>query len=181
MNISIGNKIEIFNADKDIISWARSEFAIDNPEYYKRQRMGKWIGNTPSKIWLFEIKGKHLVLPFGCLRELWAKYPHKTDYKLDIKPIEHRKYVSSINTYQYQEKAVKSALSAKNGVLVMPTGSGKTQCGLEIISRVGGRALWLTHTADLLKQSKSRAESVLSINGKFGTITGGKVNIGTHG
>jgi len=53
-----------------------------------------------------------------------------------------------------------------------------TQCGLEVIARIGGRALWLTHTQDLLNQSKKRAESVLG-QGGYGTITAGKVDIGS--
>ena len=49
--------------------------------------------------------------------------------------------------------------------------------GLEIVARIGGRALWLTHTQDLLNQSMTRAKSVLGNIGQ-GTITEGKVNCG---
>jgi superfamily II DNA or RNA helicase len=56
-----------------------------------------------------------------------------------------------------------------------------TQTGLEAIARIGGRALWLTHTQDLLNQSKERAKNTLNLcGGTYGTITAGKVNIGTH-
>ena len=62
----------------------------------------------------------------------------------------------------------------------MPCGAGKTQTALEAVSRIGGRTLWLTHTQDLMNQSMNRAKSCLEIDSKtFGTITGGKVNIGT--
>ena len=45
------------------------------------------------------------------------------------------------------------------------------------MKRFGVRALWLTHTLDLLNQSKARAEQYMS-KSLLGTITGGKVNIG---
>ena len=71
------------------------------------------------------------------------------------------------------------ALEGKNGILVMPCGAGKTQTGLEVVARIGGRALWLTHTQDLLNQSMNRAKSVFGCPlSSYGTITGGKVNIG---
>ena len=62
----------------------------------------------------------------------------------------------------------------------MPCGAGKTQTALEIIATLRKKTLWLTHTQDLLNQSMNRAKSVLSCPmGSYGTITGGRVNIGT--
>lgn len=52
-----------------------------------------------------------------------------------------------------------------------------TQTALEIIARLGLKALWLTHTQDLLNQSLDRAKSVFD-RGGYGKITGGKVDIG---
>jgi superfamily II DNA or RNA helicase len=89
-------------------------------------------------------------------------------------------YASHINLYPYQESAVNTLLLRKNGILVSPCGSGKTQMALEIIARIGGKALWLTHTGELLTQSMERAKACfdLPLHG-YGTITAGKVNIGS--
>lgn len=179
IEICVGSKIVVKNPTPEILKWCKENLIIDNPDFYKKEKMGKWTGNTPMEIWLFEKNGNDLWIPFGCLKNLWELCPDKSAYELQISPIKPRNYESHINLYPYQEKAVNEALCAKNGVLVMPCGSGKTQCGLEIISRIGGRALWLTHTQDLLNQSKARAENVLG-QGGYGTITAGKVNIGTH-
>ena len=56
-------------------------------------------------------------------------------------------------------------------------GSGKTQMGIALIAKLGKRALWLTHTKDLLLQSKDRAKQYMG-EALLGTITEGKVNIG---
>jgi len=53
-----------------------------------------------------------------------------------------------------------------------------TQMGIALIKALGKKALWLCHTADLLNQSKERAERYADSN-LMGTITEGKVNIGT--
>lgn len=179
MKIRIRNRLIISDPIPAVKAYCEKNLVLDNPDYYKLERMGKWTGNTPKKLYLYEVMGDELWLPFGCLQDIWKIYPVKEDYLLEICPIQAREYDSRINLYPYQETAVQAALKGKNGVLVMPCGSGKTQCGLEIIARIGGRALWLTHTQDLLNQSKNRAESVLG-QGGYGSITAGKVNLGTH-
>lgn len=177
----VSSNIRVVDPSDKVKTYCSERLSLDNPDYYKKVRLGKWTGNTPQNIVLYAREGRELILPFGCLRDLWKIDPNKDDWKVNIRPIETRKYRSDINPYDYQEKAINEALKARNGVLVMPCGSGKTQCGLEIISRIGGRALWLTHTQDLLNQSMTRAKSTLDLcGGTFGTITAGKVNIGTH-
>jgi len=184
MRIIIDNDITIEEYNKNTEQWCRDNLTIDNPDFYKKQRMGRWTGNVPRTIELYERIGHSLRLPFGCLREVWQMFREADEgstYDYRIMPIEGLKYNSHINLYDYQETAVQHVLSAKNGILVMPCGSGKTQCGLEIIARVSGRALWLTHTQDLMNQSMKRAEGVMDTSeGMLGTITEGKVNIGTH-
>lgn len=179
MEIRIRNRLIISDPIPAVKAYCEKNLVLDNPDYYKLERMGKWTGNTPKKLYLYEVMGDELWLPFGCLQDVWNIHPVKADYLPEFCPIHAREYDSRINLYPYQEKAVQAALKWKNGVLVMPCGSGKTQCGLEIIARIGGRALWLTHTQDLLNQSKKRAETVL-LQGGYGSITAGKVNLGTH-
>ena len=184
MKIIVNEKIVIFEATPQVKEWCKNNLIISNPEYLKLERMGKWTGNTPQTIKLYEYHNTYidqiLLLPFGYIADVWKMHPYFSDWVIGINPIEKRNYCSNINLYEYQSKAVEAALKKKNGILVMPCGAGKTQTGLEIISRIGGKALWLTHTQDLLNQSKKRAESVLEIDGTFGTITAGKADVGTH-
>lgn len=180
MDITVGAKIKVSNPTPEVIRWCKGNLVIDNPDYHKKVRMGKWAGGTPRHIVLYETRGNDVYLPFGCLQELWNMKGDNCSFKPDFKPIEKINYQSGINLYPYQEKATEAILRAKNGVVVMPCGAGKTQTALEAVSRIGGRTLWLTHTQDLMNQSMGRAKSCLEIDSKtFGTITGGKVNIGT--
>lgn len=177
MQLKISSDIRIKNPTPTIEKWCRENLVLDNPEYYKKERLGKWTGNVPRTISLYERVGDELCLPFGCIQEVWKRCVTGVKWEALFCSIRAFNYQSHINPYPYQEKAIVSGLRAKNGILVMPCGSGKTQSGLEIIARVGGRALWLTHTQDLLNQSKKRAENVFE-NVGCGMITAGKVDIG---
>ena len=180
MEVIVGNKLRVKNPTDDMVRWCKRNLIIPNPDFYKKERMGKWTGNTPRYIFLFETVGAELYLPFGCLREFWRQYGNECEFKPDFRAIERINYQSGINLYPYQEKAVQAIFKAKNGVVVMPCGAGKTQTALDAVARIGGRTLWLTHTQDLMNQSMNRAKSCLEIDSKtFGTITGGRVNIGT--
>ena len=178
MDIVVSNKIKVRNPTSELINYCRT-LRIDNPEFHKKERMGVWTGNIPREIVLYERMGEDLLLPFGCIDYIWRKYHDKAHFNRDMSQIRRVNYHSHINLYPYQEEAVNEAIRRGNGILVMPCGAGKTQTGLELISRIGGRTLWLTHTKDLLTQSMNRAKSVYDLDAKmYGTITGGKVDIG---
>ena len=180
MRILVSNKIKIENYTDEVLDYCRSSLVLDNPEYYKKQAQGRWLGNTQKQFVLYERNGKDLLLPFGCLKDLMNIFGNKCEFRLYIAPQRHIDYRSHIELYPYQEIAVQSVLASGNGVLVSPCGSGKTQMALELIARIGGRALWLTHTGELLTQSMDRAKSCYDLpHDAYGTITAGKVNIGT--
>ena len=178
MKTTIGSAITVENPSAEVQQWCRENLIISNPEYHKAVAMGKWTGSIPRSFQLYVKDANKLVIPFGCLCDIW-RLLSGCPYKLEFSPIKPFDYRSHINLYDYQEDALKSILEGKNGVAVMPCGSGKTQTALEAIARIGGKALWLTHTQDLLNQSLNRAKTVLGADtSSYGTITGGKVNIG---
>ena len=84
---------------------------------------------------------------------------------------------TSMGLYDYQKEAVLKMSEAKFGILKAKPGSGKTQMGIALIKFFRRRALWLCHTADLLKQSRDRALRYMD-ESMIGTITEGKVNVG---
>ena len=175
----VGNKIIVKEPTLNLVTWCRKNLIIPNPEYEKKLRRGMWLGKTPKDIVLFEKNGKDIVIPFGCFRELYQEFGKNNEFKADFKPIQRVSYNSHISLYDYQKRALIEALRARNGVLVMPCGAGKTQTALAIVNEIGGRCLWLTHTQDLLTQSMNRAKQCFGIPSEdYGTITDGKVDIG---
>lgn len=181
MNIYISNKILVKDYDNYIMAFCKNNLEFDNPDFIKKEAMGKWTGNTERKLVLYEKIGKDIVLPFGCVNQLWKDLHNTNTYFVPLFKGSNLSinYRSHIKPYEYQERAINEAIKAKNGIIVMPCGSGKTQTALEIVARLGKRTLWLTHTADLLTQSMNRAKACFDLPlSEYGTITGGKIDIG---
>lgn len=170
----IGNNIQVENPSPELLEWAEQNLVITNPDYYAAMKLGRNVRWMPQNIKLYEKRGGTLVLPFGTLKQVW-RFINK-QYVLDFKEPKRAGIQGDINLYPYQKAAAEKMKDVKNGILQAPCGSGKTQIGLGIIKDINLKALWLTHTTDLLTQSKQRAEKYLQ--GDFGTITDGEVNIG---
>lgn len=176
MTVTVSNNIKITNPSPEIITWCQSNLKIANPDYAKKIRMGFWVGNTPKELYLYEVHGGEVIIPYGCLKAI-APLLKDAIVESDFKTSVSVDYGEPIPLYPYQETAVEQAYNALYGILQSPCGSGKTRCGLALIKKYGKRALWLTHTSDLLRQSKSAAEEFYDKN-LLGTITEGKVDIG---
>lgn len=183
VQILVDNRVSVIDPDIRIKEYAKS-LELINPEFVTKERMGLYAKNLPRTIKLYEVrkKNKHevFIFPFGCLTDIWKICRFEGIFNNELKLHNRAYYESNIKPYKYQECAINKAINTKNGIIVMPCGAGKTQTALEIVARLGLKTLWITHTSDLLSQSKNRAIKLLEIDGNFGEITGGKINIGTH-
>ena len=176
MQVTVGSTITVDNPSPELIRWCQSNLIISNPEYAKKLRMHFWLGNTPKNLSLYETHGNTLILPYGVLRNILPMISSaKICGAFTVQKTVH--YDGSVPLYDYQKQAVSVMINQRFGILQSPAGSGKTQMGIALIAELGLKTLWLTHTKDLLHQSKARAEQYMS-SYLIGTITEGKVNIG---
>lgn len=172
----ISNVLTIDNPIPELVDWVNKNMTLDNPEYAKKVRMSKWVGNTPKHIHLFEWQGKErLVVPYGCLSFMPYIHDHPLMNAITQNHVANIK--GEVSLYDYQEEARVKMLSNYCGILQAPPGSGKTQVALSVIRTLHKRTLWITHTQDLLKQSYERAAKYFD-KSCLGTITEGKVNCG---
>lgn len=185
----VGSTIRVVEPSAELVRWCDDHLTLPNPDYYKKERMGLWLGKTPETIKLYRYEAptdhrmftindglvkSYLEMPFGVFREA---RPLLGDVQPLFKEVEHVDYGKPIPLYDYQAEAVGVAFAKRYGILQAPAGSGKTQTALALIQWYGLKALWLTHTKDLLNQSKSRAEQYMD-SSLMGTITEGKADIG---
>ncbi len=178
--ITISNVITIDNPSKELLSWCTQNLRLRNPEYAKKQRMHFWLGSTPEWLYLYEVHGDKLILPYGVLRNIPLNPENSLGnniYRWDFPVVEKVDYHCEVPLYDYQKQAVEDAYWRQYGIIQSPAGSGKTQMGIALVAKLARRALWLTHTKDLLTQSKQRAEQYMDPS-LLGTITEGKVNLG---
>ncbi len=176
MKVTIANTIRIESPTPAVIEWCQMNLVLANPEFAKRLRMGLYTGRTPKTISLYEIVGNSYVLPFGTIRELLPLLKNaeiRADF-VDSEPVD---YKADVGLYDYQKAAVEACIKKKYGILKSPAGSGKTQMGIALIAALGRRALWLTHTQDLLKQSYDRAAQYID-KSLLAVTTAGQTHIG---
>ena len=179
VKVIISNEITITEPTQEIMDWCKRELVLPNPDYEKKERMGLWTGNTPRTLSLYKVNGNSVILPIGALKHIMPilnTYMYEKSLKLaNNVPV---KYDAEVNLDDYQQIAVEQMLKAGYGILQSPAGSGKTQMGIALAVKLGKKCLWLTHTQDLLKQSYDRARKYMD-KSLLGTITAGKVNIGS--
>lgn len=126
---------------------------------------------------MYSENGNDLIIPIGLFSKIKNKF-NLSIYKKQVSLADDKKFnfKSDINLYDYQQVAVYEMIKKGYGILLAPTGSGKTQIGIALACKLGYKTLWITHTKDLLKQSYDRAKQY--IDDKYlGTITDGKINI----
>ena len=75
MRIIVSNNIRIENPDNKIKDYAETNLVIVNPDYIRNARLGHSNYKTPKNLVFYEIDGKDLILPFGCLADLFQMYP----------------------------------------------------------------------------------------------------------
>jgi superfamily II DNA or RNA helicase len=176
----VGSTIRVVEPSEQLVQWCKDHLTLPNPDFYKKERMGLWTGNTPETISLWRMgrtEPSHLPIlemPFGVFLEV-RHLLENVDIVFGVR--ERVNYGNPIPLYDYQKQAVDEVVRKRYGILQAPAGCGKTQMGLAVIQKHGYKALWLTHTKDLLNQSKERAERYMD-KSLMGTITDGKVNIG---
>lgn len=183
MRVLISNDIKIYNPSEDILTWISNNMIITNPLYKQMKLLGKEdtirLKHIPEKLKLYtDIRGC-ITLPFGVLYAIWPliKNHEVTTTFNDNGQISFKNDVSLLSPYDYQETAINAMLRAKGGVLKAPCRSGKTMVGINLVHRIGKKALWLCHTGDLLRQAKDDFLKVFP-NAKIGLTTNGILEIG---
>lgn len=183
MRVFISRDIEIENPTNKILSWCEAYLVVTNPTWLQLYKMGKEDTirrkHIPKDLKLYTRNGDNIRIPIGCIYGIWdmIRYSEiKTSFSscndLSIKNIN-----CPLELFDYQEEALNAALSAKSGVIVAPCGAGKTTIGIELIHRIGKKALWITHTKSLLTQAANDMKGLYP-NLDIGYITEGKVDIG---
>lgn len=152
--------------------------AFQNPEFYRRQSMRLSTFLTPRVICCSEILDSYLCIPRGCLEDvfyLMNEYGIKVDMK-DERTQGRKvkfKFYGSLN--REQQIASRKILKNEMGVVVAPSGVGKTVLGIYAIAKRKTNTLILIHRKPLMEQWQVQLASFLSIDLKdIGQIGAGK-------
>lgn len=176
ITLSVGAQLRIVGLPSGVAEQFIGENSFANPKRAMLERLGKWTGNEPRTIDLWNRDGGVLTLPRGyfpgvihALRQRGLEFSlqDRTVFPALRKPLE-----AKAELYPYQERALAELLRWPTGVLEAPTGSGKTNILLSAAARLRTPALVCVHTTELLNQTCDRVRSWLGI--EPGMIAGGK-------
>lgn len=181
LKIIVDNQITIEQPTKEIIQAIQQDLIVKNPKWVQNGYLGYSRRNVPELLYFYEIDGDNYILPFGYARRLnqlvtESKEPYEWDVKIKHNEKAKSRFLSNIKLRDYQQAALALIDKKKNGIVVMPAGSGKTLTAIEAACDIGHKTLWITHTIDLLNQAYNSAKEN-GVTG-LGKIADGKVSIG---
>lgn len=182
MEIKIDSQIYIKNPNDEIKKFCKTQLVIPNPEIAKKQAMGFWTGNIAKTIKMFSINENTYILPIGEIDNVWRLHPHKEDYTINFGNHDKLDFPdNNLKLYDYQEKAVQEMFRIKRGILSSKCGSGKSIMALELIKRIGYKALIICEKKEIQNQFKDYLENCFNMkHGDYGLIKEGKVEIGKY-
>lgn len=182
MHICESNNIRVSKYPLPIKLKIIDDLTIDNPAYKKAKYQRRPTWGIPQKLQLFTYDNDgSLILPRGYadrLRIHIRNTPTVWDTKqVEGVPVDFGPWNESYQIRDYQHPFIDNLLR-KNGIGVSPAGSGKTIMGMRFIYEVGRPTLWLTHTKDLMYQTKERATTTLKGVGHIGILGDGVQDYG---
>jgi len=186
LTISVSNQIVVARSQlmPELINFLKEELNFLNSEYLTKRRLGKSTYKIQKYFKLIEESGDAVLLPRGFLNKFIAflnenRINHLVVPKYPV--LNETLFDSSIVLTPNQTMAVDSAIAYEQGVIVAPSGSGKTIIGLEIVARKKLPALILVHRKQILDQWVERIQEFLGIpKVHIGQYSGTKKRIGNQ-
>ena len=184
LEIFVSNQINLRRAEltPTLIHFLKAELNFLNTEYLTKLRLGKSVYGVEKYFKLIDEEGDIVSLPRGFLQKLvnFLK-ENNIAYKIrfNIPSFEETHYKSQIELKPSQIPIIETATQSDQGVIVAPSGSGKTIIGLELMARKQLPALILVHRKQLLDQWIERIQSFLGITKlHIGQYSGTKKKLG---
>ena len=179
--ITLAATIRATGLPQNLIDEIVGENRFENPSYLSNEKNGRSNWDTPRYIETSRFEDNSLILPRGYLsRLLWILQRGNIEYERDDQrfafPISFINHLYGVKLRPYQETCVESAIQREQGIIVAPTGSGKSLIGLEILRKRGQKSLIILHRSDLAKQWISLIKERLGIDA--GLIGSGEWKIG---
>ncbi|QEP42157.1 DEAD/DEAH box helicase [Ectothiorhodospiraceae bacterium BW-2] len=176
MRALLTGTIELITPPPEIERLARLINTHKNPKYQQAIEQGRQAWHIEPEIEDYATTDNGVILPRGCLHHLPIA-PAEIDDQRQRYPVTIPEPTFSLRDYQV---AVMHQIGDHDsGVIVAPTGAGKTTIGIALIATRGHRALILVHTKELLSQWRDRLAHGLGLAPEqIGIIGGGKWQIG---
>jgi superfamily II DNA or RNA helicase len=142
----------------------RDAFEYDNPDFFKKQRLGFYTGDVDRKFSLIETDSTEIRLPRG----VWPRLRLKLERANVAFEVVDRTVSGTGDGIDFdwrapfeldpdQRSAAKLCVLGRNGIVVGPCASGKTEVALKAIGDIGERTIVLVHTERILSSWLEKA------------------------
>lgn len=155
----------------------KEEFTTSNPDFFKKKRMGFATWGVSPKLCSLDEHGGIVTLPRGGtdkVREVAARLGQEArfvDSRLVLPEVAWPE--PRIELRWYQREALAACLQAEQGIVRLPTGSGKTSIALALAAATRQPTLVIMRDGNLLEQWRERAVRELGLDeGEVGVLRG---------
>jgi superfamily II DNA or RNA helicase len=148
MKLKLNNQIEITDLNRVDQERIESALTFRNPKFLEALKQGRSIRNIDRLIKLFQRTETGLTIPMGCLALVKDEAGEIDDQRND-----HPVAIAFNGQLRpYQQRLIIDAIEHQGGVLVAPTGAGKTVSGIALAALLAQRCLILVKSGDLALQ-----------------------------
>ena len=182
MKLEINSKAFFTSMNRLTRQAAKEHLTLKNPERAQLERMGKYAGNVPEYLKYYEQDGNTLTCHRGAAEAIYmlckarGENINVVDNRLTLKPVQ---FEFKGKLRPFQEKGIQAMLPRTDGVLVFPTGGGKTIAMLSLVSRREQPCLVIVDKKELLYQWRDSACQFLDLEqDEVGIVGAGKFKIG---
>jgi superfamily II DNA or RNA helicase len=149
MKVCIADKAYLTGLTEAEKTHIQRELTFTNPKYTEAVRFNRSVRGIDKTIPLSDWVNDTLIIPRGVSLPALGLNEAPLQDERHSYPVS---FPSQINPRSYQERALRLAMTSQGGVIVGPTGSGKTTIGIELAARLGERCLILVKSKDLALQ-----------------------------
>ncbi|MCE5317553.1 MAG: DEAD/DEAH box helicase [Parachlamydia sp.] len=181
IKLRVCENISIESLPEDILPSIVAANTFKNPKYESNEKHGYSNWQTPEFLKTYRYIDGDMIVPLGYGTQL-LQLCKEAELKVEIEDLRivrqvvYLKSLLGVKLRMYQQQAVNVALKAVQGVVVSPTGSGKSPMGCELIRRRGQKSLILLHRSDLGRQWVEGIRKYLGL--EAGLIGDGQWSIG---
>ncbi len=170
LEIKVYNQIIIKkrNLSAKAIQYFKRTASVVNPDFYKKQNMRLSTYGISRIIELYEEDHENIYLPIGTLNLIKENFDkHNILYEvIDIrsKPKMKHKHQFQGTLTSEQHHVLDKLSKQQNGVLIAPTGFGKTVVGIALSAALRLKTLIIVHRESIAEQWQDKIKTFLSID-----------------
>lgn len=175
MRVEIGSTKKLFNLTVEQKTQVKEELTLDNPQYFKALKYSRYSNiKIPKYLRYYTDNRAYIEVPRG------YEVPFESDEEIDYTFTNDVEYPTfKLELRETQKEAFNHYVQdTSKGIIILPTGKGKSILGCYIASQLKQKTLIVVHKDDLVSGWKADAKLCFGEEIETGLIKASKRKIG---